>query len=411
MASRYKRNAGFQRILDGTGYDTTRDAIKVIHDVESPFGEFLVVNRTPIIELNSSYGSSALRDVETLAGTGSISSSDGEIVLSTGTTSSSSALIESAEIGRYIPGYSAELGVGFRLDTLPTNNEVATWGGQGEDADNGIYFGYDSGGLYVARKKSGTETDKIYQSSWNRDKLDGTGDSGYNLDITEGHIYQIDFTWYGYGQITYGVVGSVNNVQRFIPCHTLSGFTATSLVTPNLRVFAKVDNGGDSTDLTAYVGGRQYSILGVYRPKYRLTGETNFGVSVGTTLTPLISFQRKTGFGDRSIKIEGVSFGVASADIRYVICLDGTLTGASFGTPSNYTAAETAVESDTSATAISGGVAIYQDIALQGQANKNAFTRSDFDVDIPNGQSVTLCAQTDSGTATVTTSFRLREEW
>ena len=169
---------------------TERGAVRVIHDVESPFGEFLVVERTPIIELNSSYGTSVLRDIETVTGSGSITSSNAEIVLSTGTTATSTAKLDSAEIGRYIPGYSAEIGIGIRISTDPTGNQEFTWGGIGQDDNNGLYFGKDATGFFVARLRSNVET-RVYQSNWNKDKLDGTGTSTFNINNADGHIYQI----------------------------------------------------------------------------------------------------------------------------------------------------------------------------------------------------------------------------
>lgn len=139
----------------------------------SQFGELITTERTPIIELNSSYGTSILRDHEVTVGSGNISLSNGELILSTGTTASSETALKSAEVGRYIPGYGAEIGIGTRFPTAPTGNQSAIWGGLTEDGDNGFYFGYDSSGVYVARRRNGTELNKTYQSNWNVDTLNG----------------------------------------------------------------------------------------------------------------------------------------------------------------------------------------------------------------------------------------------
>ena len=76
------------------------NSIRVQAENSSQFGEFLTVSRTPIIELNSAYGTSTLRDIVTLTGTGSKddvngSVTTGEIELATGTTASSSAKSDS----------------------------------------------------------------------------------------------------------------------------------------------------------------------------------------------------------------------------------------------------------------------------------------------------------------------------
>jgi hypothetical protein len=45
---------------------------------------------------------------------------------------------------------------------------------------------------------------KIPQSQWNIDKCDGTGSSGFNLDITKMQMWLMDYTWYGAGPIRWG---------------------------------------------------------------------------------------------------------------------------------------------------------------------------------------------------------------
>ena len=47
----------------------------------------------------------------------------------------------------------------------------------------------------------------IPQSSFNIDKLDGTGPSGYNADLTKMQMFYIDYTWYGAGAVRWGIRG------------------------------------------------------------------------------------------------------------------------------------------------------------------------------------------------------------
>jgi hypothetical protein len=57
------------------------------------------------------------------------------------------------------------------------------------------------------------------QSQW-LDKCDGTGPSGYNIDLTRMQMWYIDYSWYGAGFIRYGVRGTngqityVNQIQN-----------------------------------------------------------------------------------------------------------------------------------------------------------------------------------------------------
>jgi hypothetical protein len=53
---------------------------------------------------------------------------------------------------------------------------------------------------------------KYPQSTWNIDKCDGTGPSGYNLDLTKMQMFYMDYSWYGAGFIRWGFRGPDGNV-------------------------------------------------------------------------------------------------------------------------------------------------------------------------------------------------------
>ena len=55
---------------------------------------------------------------------------------------------------------------------------------------------------YVTMSK--TFDKKIPQSSWNLDKADGTGFTGYELDLNRMQMFYIDYSWYGAGAIRWG---------------------------------------------------------------------------------------------------------------------------------------------------------------------------------------------------------------
>jgi hypothetical protein len=55
---------------------------------------------------------------------------------------------------------------------------------------------------YVTMSK--TFDKKISQSSWNLDKADGTGFTGYELDLNRMQMFYIDYSWYGAGAIRWG---------------------------------------------------------------------------------------------------------------------------------------------------------------------------------------------------------------
>jgi hypothetical protein len=59
---------------------------------------------------------------------------------------------------------------------------------------------------------------RITQAQFNIDKLDGTGPSGYNIDLTKMQMFYIDYSWYGAGFVRWGVRGPTGDV---IYCHKM----------------------------------------------------------------------------------------------------------------------------------------------------------------------------------------------
>lgn len=51
---------------------------------------------------------------------------------------------------------------------------------------------------------SKTVNTKVPQSQWNIDKMDGTGPSGYNLNLARMQMFYLDYSWYGAGFIRWG---------------------------------------------------------------------------------------------------------------------------------------------------------------------------------------------------------------
>ena len=65
-----------------------------------------------------------------------------------------------------------------------------------------------------------TQFYKVPQSQWNMDKMDGTGPSGYTIDISKMQMAYIDYTWYGAGFARFGF-RAVNG--DIVYCHKMPG--------------------------------------------------------------------------------------------------------------------------------------------------------------------------------------------
>jgi hypothetical protein len=112
------------------------------------------------------------------------------------------------------------------------------------NADNGIYFENNGAvnSLTIRSKVSGVVVPTTaIQSSWNIDRLDGSGPSGLTLDVTKAQIFVIDVEWLGVGSVRCGFVinGSTYYVHKFDHSNLIN---SVYMSTPNLPIRAEIEN-------------------------------------------------------------------------------------------------------------------------------------------------------------------------
>lgn len=388
---------------------------------QGEFNNKIVTERTPIIELNGVMPLSELRDDIQTSGGGSVT--DNGSVYQLGHDSAGDfAKLTSSERGRYIPGNSAEVGVGMRLDTTPSNGDMeAIWGyfhmGVDEsdqpttNIQDGFFFGMDTSGLFVQVVKNGsTIHGKTYKNNWNiRPNID--------IDLTHGHVFQVHYTYYGYGLITFQMIESEpGKEQRLIDLHSVRITGETSLGNSNLKVGGLLKSTNTSDTLRMEMAGRQFSTVGKFEPNVRITTESREGQTIGTeSYTPIMSFRRKPD--ERQTPLELYGFEILSDnDIITDIRIDGGLGGgASFTDISNQLSGETSVEVDTSATSIdtSQGVKLIENLVSGGSGGNNTDLSQldNLPLSLPDRSVVTLSARAISAEATVSSVFKIREEF
>lgn len=114
------------------------------------------------------------------------------------------------------------------------------------DDSNGLFFQISGTTLNICIRSntSGTPVDTLIpQSSWNVDKLDGTGPSGINLDTSKTNIYVINFQWLGVGNVYFGIFFGT----KLIVCHMIQNENINTVVymsTPNLPLRIEISNNG-----------------------------------------------------------------------------------------------------------------------------------------------------------------------
>jgi hypothetical protein len=120
----------------------------------------------------------------------------------------------------YQPGKSLLVLATFQMDngtSANLNQSVGYFNTQ-----NGLFFRRTGGvnALVLRSNTSGTPSDArfVNQADWNGDKLDGTGTSGYTLDLTHPQILWMDFEWLGVGSVRCGFI--ING--QYVLCHTFN---------------------------------------------------------------------------------------------------------------------------------------------------------------------------------------------
>lgn len=250
-----------------------------------------------------------------------------------------------------------------------------------DDNDGLFYIQNGTAGFGVCERSStsGSPVDTItYQSSWNQDKMDGTGPSGITLDVTKTNIFFIDFQWLGVGTVRYGV--EINGTPYFVHYshHANNTFTQVYMKSAWLPIRYEIINSSTTTGSTLkQICCAVMSEGGVEEVGNLYCAANTSSVAIGTgSWTPIISIQVGTtlnGYPFRGkLQITDIETLInGNQPAAYAIIEGGTLSGASWtsvGSPS-------AVSYDTSATSISGGT--QRMIVMNGKSGTSSNTQPD----------------------------------
>jgi hypothetical protein len=160
--------------------------------------------------------------------------------LTCGTSTNSYARRQSRMYHNYQPGKSQLIFQSFNFEgySAGASKRIGYF-----DGLNGIYL--EAGGdgtLYIVQRSnvSGSVQEVRYpQSSWNVDPMNGTGPSGYNLDVSKVQLMTIDFQWLGVGKIRVGF--SINEAIQVAHVISHVNVTATAYWSqPSLPLRAEV---------------------------------------------------------------------------------------------------------------------------------------------------------------------------
>ena len=255
------------------------------------FGRLRVSNPLTIFDSKNVLSKNSFFDESTVnGGTVTYTSNSSTVNLNITEAAGSKTIRQSKRVMSYQPGKSLLILNTFVMNTATANlkQKIGAF-----DGNNGIFFTADGTTLKIVRRTytSGTSADnEVSQSSWSGDKLDGTGASGYTLDITKSNILFMDFEWLGVGSVRVGFVID----GKFITAHTFNNansLTTVYMQTANLPIRYEIERVGTLSAGTYTLkqicstcmseGG--YSPEGIQ--KMIGTGNVNAGVNLGTANT------------------------------------------------------------------------------------------------------------------------------
>lgn len=345
---------------------------------------------TSVMNLLSSYGPSAMRDVDTLTGSATLDLEGGHLSCETGTTAESVCQVETVEFGRYEAGREARWGIGIFPTTMPTGNGKVEFGAF--DGTDGAFFRmYDSDGdglmeMCVIYENDGTEDETcgLEESASGQPVKTSTPFNSEPLPqdfnpFTTAAVYVGHMNWYGIGGntfIVYYPVADDRHSLRTWYVHVHEPATGESFVDPNQPLRVVADNGTTAENVEIQIGGRRYDIAGRGDPERRIIGAYRTGQTVtasGDPLTPLVCVQREATFpGSRvnTVPVWVYEWNIDSdEDLMVWIVVNPTLTGASFADPPQQQDSESAVVFDISATAITASEAVSGPYFVEGGDN------------------------------------------
>lgn len=130
---------------------------------------------------------------------------------------------------------------------------------------------------------------RVPQSQWNLDRMDGTGPSGYNLDIKNMQMAYIDYTWYGAGFIRFGFRSTNGDI---VYCHKMPNNNVNKTAymrSGNLPGRFEATNIGPYSRVMAGVGGTKGNTVGTADTTIYLENISGWPTNTNSTNAFIIS--------------------------------------------------------------------------------------------------------------------------
>ncbi len=302
--------------------------------------------------------------------TATFNASSSNVVMEVGSAAGSSVVRQTKNVMRYIPGRGATLAFSIRLDTPQVG--IRRRFGLFDD-NNGAYF-EDDGGTYayvIRSNTTGIVTERrVYRDDWNGEKFDGNGYTGVTADPTKQQMISINYEWYGAGLVEFAWLMK----NETIPSHTFENSNTNDFVwcsTPFLPIRLEIENITGVAG-THYLYQGSNSLIQEGEPEKLGILESVANPIAGTTLASANTFYPIVSLRLKANQLSAVallrSLQAATNDntnVYWRLIENPTLTGANWTDGPD---ANSFMQYDTSATAITGGNIILSGFTISGGA-------------------------------------------
>jgi len=299
--------------------------VEITNLPRSVFGDLSTTEMTPIVQLYFTYNNAPQEFTSGTVGSGSVTNANSMGVVSSGAAINSSAYLRSIKPIKYHSGqgivarYTAVFTVG-----VAGNQQLAGL----YDSDNGIGFGFNETSFGVFHRKN-TTTTWIPQTSWNRDKLDGTGTSGVNINFSSGfgNVFELQYQYLGFGSLIFCVENP--STGEFILVHRIeypNTSTTPSFGNPSFPLCIESANTTNNTDISVKTASMMAAVQGklLYMGPTFTSVWNNIAVSNGTE-TFIAAWQVKSTFQSKTNKsivyATSASFATGSTDKAQILRL------------------------------------------------------------------------------------------
>jgi len=355
------------------------------------FGRLRISNPLTIFDSANIMSKNDLFD-ESLTGSGGVTytANKSTVNLNVTTASGDKVIRQSKRVMTYQPGKSL-----LNLNTFVMADQTANLEQRIGmfDANNGIFFEDTGTGYQIVRRTyvTGSAVDNnVAQSSWNVDKLDGTGESGYTLDPTKATIMFMDFEWLGMGSVRVGFVidGKFIVAHKFLNANNLDTVYMQSANLP-IRYEIETTNTLDAGATLQQVCSTTM-IEGGYAPQ-GLRQSIGTASLAGVNLTTAGTFYNLATIRIKSarpyaviIPIDVSASAISNSDFEVKLIKNATPS-----TAFSYTSYSDNVEYDLTGTkTITGGTVVGQAYLSGKGANSLTFAQDGFNFDYQLGQTI-----------------------